>query len=95
MDRCWLQGALGDALHSISCAAGYNLRWLMRAIVRLGISPAFLRLLQAALSWLRTVQTHYGPARRIETGRKVDITNWLNQPKTLTSINYYGLRFCN
>lgn len=27
MDRCWLQGALGDALHAISCAAGYNLRW--------------------------------------------------------------------
>jgi IS5 family transposase len=26
MDRCWLQGALGDALHAISCAAGYNLR---------------------------------------------------------------------
>ncbi len=35
MDRCWLQGALGDALHSISCAAGYNLRWLLRAIARL------------------------------------------------------------
>jgi IS5 family transposase len=50
MDRCWLQGALGDALHSISCAAGYNLRWLMRAIARLGLGPAFLRLLQAALS---------------------------------------------
>jgi IS5 family transposase len=26
MDRCWLQGAMGDALHAISCAAGYNLR---------------------------------------------------------------------
>jgi IS5 family transposase len=52
MDRCWLQGTLGDALHSISCAAGYNLRWLMRAIARLGISPVFLRLLQAALSRL-------------------------------------------
>ena len=50
MDRCWLQGALGDALHSISCAAGYNLRWLLRAIVRLGLGPAFLRLLQVALS---------------------------------------------
>ena len=49
MDRCWLQGALGDALHSISCAAGYNLRWLMRAIVRLGIGPIFLRLLRCAL----------------------------------------------
>jgi hypothetical protein len=50
MDRCWLQGALGDALHSISCAAGYNLRWLLRAIARLGIGAVFLRLLQAALS---------------------------------------------
>ena len=50
MDRCWLQGALGDALHSISCAAGYNLRWLLRAIARLGIRAVFLRLLQAALS---------------------------------------------
>ena len=50
MDRCWLQGALGDALHSISCAAGYNLRWLLRAIARLGLGPLFLRLLRAALS---------------------------------------------
>jgi IS5 family transposase len=48
MDRCWLQGALGDALHTLSCAAGYNLRWLMRAITRLGLGPAFLRLLQRA-----------------------------------------------
>ena len=36
MDRCWLQGSVGDALHALSCAAGYNIRWLMRAIVRLG-----------------------------------------------------------
>ncbi len=50
MDRCWLKGALGDALHTISCAAGYNLRWLMRAIARLGIGPVFLRLLQAVCS---------------------------------------------
>ena len=33
MDRCWLKGAIGDALHALSCAAGYNIRWLMRAIV--------------------------------------------------------------
>ena len=33
MDRCWFKGAVGDALHAISCAAGYNIRWLMRAIV--------------------------------------------------------------
>jgi IS5 family transposase len=43
MDRCWLQGQLGDALHAVLCAAGYNLRWLLRAIVRLGLKVAFLR----------------------------------------------------
>lgn len=44
MDRCWLQGATGDALHAVLCAAGFNLRWLLRAIVRRGISAVFLRL---------------------------------------------------
>jgi IS5 family transposase len=47
MDRCWLQGALGDALHALSCAAGYNIRWLLRAIARLGPRLIFLRLLMA------------------------------------------------
>jgi len=41
MDRCWLQGAVGDALHALSCAAGYNIRWLLRAIVRLGVGCLF------------------------------------------------------
>ena len=58
LDRCWLQGALGDALHSISCAAGYNLRWLLRAIARLGIGAVFLRLLQAALSQRQIGRAH-------------------------------------
>ena len=58
LDRCWLKGALGDALHALSCAAGYNIQWLLRAIVRLGLGPVFLRLLrqwlgagQAACAW--------------------------------------------
>jgi transposase, IS5 family len=45
MDRCWLHGERGDAIHAVLCAAGYNLRWLLRAIVRLDIAPIFLRLL--------------------------------------------------
>ena len=49
LDRCWLKGALGDALHAISCAAGYNIQWLLRAIARLGLGPVFLRLLR---QWL-------------------------------------------
>ena len=47
MNRCWLKGSLGDALHALSCAVGYNLRWLMRAVVRLG-----LRGLLLCLYWL-------------------------------------------
>ena len=64
MDRCWLQGALGDALHAISCAAGYNLRWLLRAIARLGIGPAFLRLLTAALSLDSAIRASQGAYSR-------------------------------
>ena len=59
LDRCWLKGTLGDALHAISCAAGYNLRWLLRAVARLGIGPVLLCLLQAALWAVRpTIGTH-------------------------------------
>jgi len=32
MDRCWLKGSAGDALHALSCALGYNIRWLIRAL---------------------------------------------------------------
>lgn len=59
MDRCRLQGAVGDALHALSCAAGYNIRWLLRAIVRLGLREAFLRLFLAAVmaQLTRTIST--------------------------------------
>ncbi len=74
MDRCWLQGALGDALHAISCAAGYNLRWLLRAIARLGIGAVFLRLLQAALSQRQAARTSYDASGRVGTAR---MNNWI------------------
>jgi transposase, IS5 family len=41
MIRCYLKGSVGDALHAISCAAGYNIRWLLRAIMRLGLKGLF------------------------------------------------------
>jgi len=59
MDRCWLQGALGDALHALSCAAGYNIRWLLRAIVRLGLKVVFLRLLLTAITGTEKVKSTY------------------------------------
>lgn len=55
MDRCWLAGQLGDALHTVLCAAGYNLRWLLRAMVRLGLKALLLRPQWVArwVAWLR------------------------------------------
>jgi IS5 family transposase len=37
MKRCWLKGAEGDALNAVLSAAGFNIRWLLRAIARLGL----------------------------------------------------------
>ena len=37
MDRCHLKGSEGDALHAVLCAAGYNIRWLLRMIAKKGL----------------------------------------------------------
>ena len=44
MDRNWLKGSAGDALHTLCCAVGYNIKWLMRAIARLGLQGLLLGL---------------------------------------------------
>ena len=46
MNRCHLKGQTGDAMHAVLCAAGDNIRWLLRMIRKQGIS-LFLSLLQA------------------------------------------------
>jgi transposase, IS5 family len=56
MDRCWLRGELGDALHALSCAAGYNIRWLMRAIARLGVGALLFALAVVILYGGRSMQ---------------------------------------
>ena len=33
MNRRVLKRAIGDAMHAIRCAAGYHIRWLMRAFL--------------------------------------------------------------
>lgn len=57
MQRCHLKGELGDRLHAVLCAAGYNLKWLLRMIARKGVTflwQIFLRLQKRTtpgLSW--------------------------------------------
>jgi len=36
MNRCHRKGANGDAIHAVLCAAGYNIRWLLRVIRKKG-----------------------------------------------------------
>jgi hypothetical protein len=50
LDRCWLSGAVGGALHALSCPTGYNIRWLMRAISRL-VQGGHFCALSAVLPW--------------------------------------------
>ncbi len=75
MDRCHLKGAQGDSVHAVLCAAGYNLRWLMRMIAKKGVPflwQLFLRLSQrpsvavkcAAQSLERLVNTSTGVISR-------------------------------
>ncbi|CAE6865915.1 hypothetical protein R69658_07862 [Paraburkholderia aspalathi] len=32
LDRNWLDGALGDAIHAVLCGAGHNLRMILRKL---------------------------------------------------------------
>jgi len=59
MDRCWLPGATGDALHAVLCAAGYNIRWLLRAIQSKGLKA----LLAALFALWRALSHGGGPVR--------------------------------
>jgi IS5 family transposase len=60
MQRCWLKGSEGDALHAVLCAAGYNLRWLLRAIARKGLKALFAPVLWLAslTEWLVSALGH-------------------------------------
>ncbi|MEI7515786.1 MAG: IS5 family transposase [Betaproteobacteria bacterium] len=51
MDRCYLLGEQGDRLNAVLCAAGYNIKWLLRMIAKKGVAFSqglYLRLCRAA-----------------------------------------------
>jgi len=61
MGRCHLKGEQGDRLHAVLCAAGYNIKWLLRMIASKGVTfltTILLCLQQASTqgrSWLAAV----------------------------------------
>lgn len=65
MQRNWLRGEAGDAIHPILCAAGFNLRWLLRAIVRLGLRAIFFVLAQWLSLAMSSTTTSRAASRRL------------------------------
>ena len=62
MDRCYLKGEQGDRLHAVLCAAGYNIKWLLRMIAKKG--AAFLRGLYSRLCQAAGVRSDWAHAVR-------------------------------
>ena len=72
MSRCHLIGSLGDALHAIACAAGRStdgIRWLMRAMLRLGLKG----LVAPSHLWLWLTLTVRWRANRESTHRSIPV----------------------
>ena len=79
LDKCWLKGSEGDALHAVLCAAGFNIRWLLRAIaaraakVALFVFARVVTLLQGLYSGLQTPVGRFTTAIAEMSGR---ISGW-------------------
>lgn len=49
LDRNWLKGALGDAMHAVLCGAGHNLRMILRKL-RLFYAAVLIALLNRSVT---------------------------------------------
>jgi hypothetical protein len=80
MDRCWLKGSEGDALHAVLFAAGFNIRWLLRAITRQAAKATSLALqlvaLYAGLALWAGIRLLVGHPARIEMTRGALMTTF-------------------
>ena len=66
MSRCWLKGSVGDAINAVLSAAGYNLRWLLRAVAA-GTIKAFY-FAQILWRWISAIQRTADAAGQIGRG---------------------------
>jgi transposase, IS5 family len=101
MQRCWLKGTLGDALHALSCAAGYAIRWLLRAIAGKAAKDAkafFLALLgtlvEARLAAGRAFRAVAGAVGWLIENHRQLIGSRLKPITPLTAYRLAGNRFC-
>lgn len=69
MNRCWLKGAVGDAINAVLSAAGYNLRWLLMGGGSALIDEGFVKMGRRlnALGW----QARVGLETRLKTACRI------------------------
>ena len=85
MDRCWLGGSSGDALHAVLCAAGFNIHWLLRAIAAKGLAALRLVFSQVALYAACIGNVLRIPTHAIgRTDRRFDWRRWRITPSLAT-----------
>ena len=41
MNRNYLKGAIGDAIHAVLCSCVYNIKWLLKRIGEKGLKPIY------------------------------------------------------
>jgi hypothetical protein len=76
------QRETGDRLHAVLCAAGYNIRWLLRMIAKKGIR-ALLALLLRLLRLAGWGRYRSGQPVALATGARVNISG--------TTLSYVGI----
>jgi len=69
MNRCHLKGAEGDAIHAVLCAAGYNIRWLLRMIRKKGIRLYFALIKVLGLQGLLTKNSSTNRIEQFRSGQ--------------------------
>ena len=74
MNRCHLKGAEGDAIHAVLCAAGYNIRWLLRMIRKKGIR-LYLSLIRAV--GLGGLLAKFSTLNQVEVSKRGQVTGSL------------------
>ncbi len=81
MDRCWLKGAEGDALHAVLCATGFNIRRPMRATVAQAAKAAkafffvLFGLVSMLLMWLEGMKVNV-PRSLVAGNRAASVQRW-------------------
>jgi IS5 family transposase len=75
MNRCHLKGPEGDAIDAVLCAAGYNIRWLLRMIRKRGLGLYWALIKVLGLGGLMAKVTAFIQAEAMKRDRNIAIAD--------------------